>query len=540
MKHQPTTIQERIGQLTQEISKGIYGKDRECRLAMLAALAGESIILLGPPGVAKSMIARRMKRAFVGAQSFEYLMNRFSTPDEIFGPVSISRLKSEDVYERTVEGFLPTADVVFLDEIWKAGPAIQNTLLTVINERIFRNGRHELRLPLKLLVAASNELPAEGEGLEALWDRFLIRAVCSPIDDNEQFYTMLQRPLHDEDDDLTAAPGAITPEEYAAWNQEIERIALPRPVFDAICHIRKNLGSIEVEGSSVRRDVYVSDRRWRHIVRLLQTSAFVHGRGEVSLADLILMSHCLWNTPEEFENVRMQVIAGIFCGMHERTKQLLHTAKIDLRHANAQSALKRTFQMLDRDKQPHNEIARKLVLVDKFYFEVENHGIGHTYIFASDFLNMKPTDIRANAAQDGIMYKDPANSKRTIIATFAGGTFDSSMGITPQPIKIFRDDEHLYIDGVRYELRRRANDEEASIESGLAAADKVSGMLSNDNTVACTNNLSNEKAALIKEMRSNVFCNADDIKAVEKYANEVGHNIAEVRGILAEIDKLQL
>lgn len=539
MSQQTPRLNERIQRLTQEISKGIYGKDRECRLAMLAALAGESIILLGPPGVAKSMIARRMKRAFAGAQSFEYLMNRFSTPDDIFGPVSISRLKSEDVYERTVEGFLPTADVVFLDEIWKAGPAIQNTLLTVINERIFRNGRHELRLPLKLLVAASNELPAEGEGLEALWDRFLIRAVCSPIENNEEFYTMLQRPLHDTDDG-TAADDAITPEEYAAWNEAIERIALPRPVFEAISYIRKNLGSIEVEGSSVRRDVYVSDRRWRHIVRLLQTSAFVHGRKEVSLADLILISHCLWNTPEEFENVRTQVISGIFNGMEKRSAQLLHTAKIDLRHANAQAALKKTLHMLDIEKQPHNEIARELVLVDKFFFEVENHGIGHTYIFASDFLNMKPTDIRANAAHDGIMYKDPANRKRTIIATFAGGTFDNSMGITPEPIKIFRDKEHLYIDGVRHDLRRRANGEEASIESELAAAEKAAGMLSNDNTAACTNDLAKEKTALIKEMRNNVFCNPDDIAAVEKYAKEVGHDIAEVRSILAEIDKLQL
>ena len=170
-----SSIKPRIHKLLDALNEGVFEKEHTIALSLLAAIAGESIFLLGPPGVAKSLVARKLKYAFKENNAFEYLMSRLSTPDEIFWPVSISKLKDEDTYERITEGYLPTASVAFLDEIWKAGPAIQNSLLTVINEKIYRNGQFTVKVPLKVLIAASNELPAKGEGLEALYDRFLIR-----------------------------------------------------------------------------------------------------------------------------------------------------------------------------------------------------------------------------------------------------------------------------------------------------------------------------------------------------------------------------
>ena len=341
---------ERFKLLLQEMNRGIYEKNTEISLSLLAALAGESVILLGPPGVAKSMVARQLKTAFRDARSFEYLMSRFSTPDEIFGPVSIQKLKTSDTYERAVEGYLPTADVVFLDEIWKAGPAIQNTLLTVINEKIFRNGNREMHLPLKLLVAASNELPAKGEGLEALWDRFVIRIESRPIKLEKNFRAMLletptdfvggSSPTDFTDstdfsnyvDSFGGADWKITAEEYAEWAEKICKIGVKEEVLDAISAIRKSLRAVNVDEAAERRNIYVSDRRWKNIVRLLRTSAFMQDREEVDICDLLPIYHCLWQEPEERDAIRSIVIRALFSPFAEKLVEMKNALAEDIKY----------------------------------------------------------------------------------------------------------------------------------------------------------------------------------------------------------------
>ena len=323
---------ERFKQLLGEMNRGIYEKETEISLSLLAALAGESIILLGLPGVAKSMVARQLKTAFREAQSFEYLMSRFSTPDEIFGPVSIQKLKTSDTYERAVEGYLPTADVVFLDEIWKAGPAIQNTLLTVINEKIFRNGNREMHLPLKLLVAASNELPAKGEGLEALWDRFVIRIESRPIKLEKNFRAMLLESHADFADNADFSDLKITAEEYAEWAEKICKIGVKEEVLDAISAIRKSLRAVNVDEAAERRNIYVSDRRWKNTVRLLRTSAFMQDREEVDICDLLPIYHCLWQEPEERDAIRNIVIRALFSPFADKLVEMKNALAEDIKY----------------------------------------------------------------------------------------------------------------------------------------------------------------------------------------------------------------
>lgn len=533
-------IRSRIEALLQYLQQGIYEKNTETALALLAALSGESILLLGPPGVAKSMIARRLKYAFYHAKSFEYLMSRFSTPDEIFGPVSIAKLKENDCYERNVDGFLPTADVVFLDEIWKAGPAIQNSLLTVLNEKLFRNGDKELKLPLKLLVAASNELPAKDEGLEAIWDRFSIRIICRGIQSEELFRRMICGEHSEVESTVSESlVQPVKPKEYVQWRAESERVNLTLPLLEAITFIRRKILRVEVVDSELPRCIYVSDRRWKHIAALLRTSAYIQGRIQAIPADLLPMYHCLWNEPAEVDSVRLITIRAIFDPIEKRLQRLSDGVRADLRAFRAEVVLAKAVRENDhRDDD--------LLIVDRFFYQVENHGTGHTYVFITDYKRL-PTISKQNAAMPGIMYRDQSAQGRCIIRLFSPDIMESTTHVQKERVMLCRDNEHIYINGVVFGMRRKGaavlNPQGGQIgslfdsASSAIHAENIKGggetghvpSVSYEHYEDDIEHLCEDVDALKRDIDRNLFASAEDKALTEKHVQELYKKVALCR-----------
>ncbi|MCL6443702.1 MAG: AAA family ATPase [Alicyclobacillus sp.] len=281
-----------------------------------ALVAQVHVLLIGAPGTAKSAITVALSGLIEGCNYFQWLLTKFSTPEELFGPYDLAKLKAGQ-YERITTGKLPAAHVAYLDEVFKANSAILNALLTLINERVFYNGTRQEVSPLKTLIGTSNEYPEEEE-LQAVFDRFMLRYEPGYVKEDGNFAAMLlQAP--------TRAPAPITLAELELLQQAATQIRIDQAVADALVSLRTDLAQ---EG------IFLSDRRWVQVAKqLLPARAVLAGRDHIVLEeDAEILQHALWDDPSQKTTVaaivrkRLDPIAGQVAELLEDARDIANNA----------------------------------------------------------------------------------------------------------------------------------------------------------------------------------------------------------------------
>jgi len=252
-----------------EASKNLIERETLVELVALAAVAGEHVLIIGAPGTAKSEAVRRIARA-TGGNYFEYLLGRFTEPSEIFGPVDLRKLK-EGVVETETLGMLPEAEIAFLDEIFLGSTAILNTLLGILNERIFRRGHTRMKVPLRVCVGASNALPTD-ESLAAFADRFLVRLFVEPIAD-PLLENLLEGGWDLAKKDFSHAAQIEDIDNLAQMVSSVDLSGV-RPQIAQAVRILRGIG------------VNISDRRAVKMQRLIASAAILDGRTIAEASDL--------------------------------------------------------------------------------------------------------------------------------------------------------------------------------------------------------------------------------------------------------------
>lgn len=287
------TLQEKVHVVMKAQADVLVSRDAEIKGVWLTMLSGEHGFFHGVPGIAKSLIVSDMARYFPDSTYFHHLMGKHTAPEELFGPVSISALR-DDRYEYNTHKYLPEATFAFLDEAFKSNGAILNSLLMLMNERLFRNGTEVLKVPLQSLFIASNEIPTESE-LAAMYDRILFRFNVEDLKRSEDFLLLLQR--EDKIAEFLKADPVVTfsPEEYTELRDEVSKVVITNAVKEFVVDIRDNLQS--------KHQIYASPRRWLKTLKGIRAHAYLAGRAEATAEDLIPLTYMLWSHVDQIPQV---------------------------------------------------------------------------------------------------------------------------------------------------------------------------------------------------------------------------------------------
>ena len=319
-------IAQKLKAIREELKQEIVEREDIIDAISLALITGHHLVMIGPPGIAKSLLARSICKRIVGGKYFEWLLNKTSDPSEILGPFSIKGLESDD-FIRITSGKLPEAHIAFLDELYKSNPPTLNMLLPILNEKIFHNGTRTVRVPLISMFGASNELP-EDDSLNALHDRMLFRFMVNNVHDASNRMLMYNGFLERRNPKTSKKQiTTITIEELQDINHAAKFVVIPKNVLNQYDQLLMTL--------ETSNQIVVTDRRKNEGLAVLQASAILEGRDVATVDDFRYLTSVWWQRPEDIKVVYeaiMKVVNPYEAKLHEEQN---HIAQI---LANVRSA----------------------------------------------------------------------------------------------------------------------------------------------------------------------------------------------------------
>jgi len=317
----------------------------------ISLLCRQHAIFIGPPGTAKSGLIYGLTKSVQDFRIFYYLLNKFTLPEEVLGPVMISKLE-HDEFERKIESKLPDAEIGFIDEVFNGNSSILNSLNSIMNERIFYNGSQAVKVPLECLFGATNFMPEE-TNLVAFFDRFLFRFLIEYIQKDENFRTMLENNLQHTEFKVNPQE-MLTQAEVHLLQTKVSKVKFP--VMDKVIEIRTNLRKEQIEPS---------DRRFAWALSALQASAVIHGRESVTEDDLYILENILWSDKKEVG----VVISTILKTINPAIARVQEQSKMG---RNIEDSIKKKDP--DKDKEKFLEAYKKLNEIRKTIEETKTKG----------------------------------------------------------------------------------------------------------------------------------------------------------------------